>query len=450
MLLFLLDLLLPHAVGFVELAAVPYVGIVLATVAFSGGVVALTVAAGSVLWIIAAGPILAGIGPFSSYAIPLSAVPMGARYGALLLAAAGLFLVDRVRKMRLELRAGAEKMRDLESTAEMFRAEAHALKLIHTRTRNRLATERSSITILHEQIQRLQSFDRTQVLDATLTAVRLMTGATSCALYRFHEETLELERMALWPARHDSRYPQMKAVASSIEGYVVRTGQPFSLRNLIDNPELRELEARNAVICVPIVTRNQIWGVLTVGRIPFLYYNEHAEKALQVTAAIVAPALDQALPLVSMEGAAQPALFSYDMLHEALQERLHAAGELGFHVMVLLVELQTSLEFNEQMELSRAVGEDIAGRLGQGVAVFQYQQAHQLALVSVSTRSEAAGYLLLRVTDLVSSKAWTVEDETVLPRTIIGFGTSAQSGYDVTALLNQAETMLTIYRRAQG
>lgn len=424
--------------------------IVLAAVVFSGGAWALALAAASLLWILGAGPYLAGLGTLASYSVPISALPAGARYGALLAGATGLYVVDRVRKMRLDLLTRAERERELESTAELYRSEAHALKLIHNQTRNRLATERSSITILHEQIQRLQSFDRNEVMDATLTAVRLMTGATSCALYRFHEESLELERLAVWPARHDGRYPQVKPLSSSIEGHVVRTGELFSLRHLIDHPELRELEANASVLCVPVITREQIWGVLTVGRIPFLYYNEHAEKALQVTAAIVAPALDQALPLVAIEGAAQTALYPYDVLYEVLNERLQAAEDLEFHVMVLLVELHSSLDFNRQMELSRAVGEEIGERLGRGIAVFQYQQANQLAIVSVSTRSEAAGYLLLRVTDLVSSKAWTVEDETVLPRALIGFGTTAQTGYDRTSLLDQAEQMLSVYRRSQS
>ncbi len=369
----------------------------------------------------------------------------------------------------------------MSEASEHFRAEAHALKLIHHKTRNRLATERSSITILYEQIRRLQSFDRNQVLDATLTAIRLMTGATSCVVYRFHEQNLELERIAVWPARHVSRYPAIKHVSSSIEGHVVRTGELFSLRQLIDHPELRELEENRAIICAPIVARNQTWGVLTVGRIPFLQYNEHAERALQVTAAIVAPALDQALPFLVMDapeedrreelsprnelkddkrrddgrtgiraGSTQSALHPYENLTRTLEEKLDTARGLGFHVMLLIVELQSSLEFDQQMELSRIVGEDIAAELGPGVAIYQYQQAYQLALLSVSSRSEAAGYLYLRVTELVGSRAWTVEDETVLPRAIVGFATSAQSGYEPKSLIGQAETMLQIYRRSES
>lgn len=453
LILFFLDLLLPHAVGFLALGAIPYVAVVLGAALFAGSAVALTVAAGSVLWIVLLGPAVASLGGVPAYVMELSAVSVSARYGALVLAVMGLLFLDRVRRMQHRLQDQATRLLELNETTELFRAEAHALKLIHHKTKNRLATERSSITILYEQIQRLQSFEQAEVLDATLTAIRLMTGATSCVVYRFHEQSLELERIAVWPSRHITRYPDTKPLASSIEGYVVRTGTPFSLRQLIDNPQLRELEENRSVICAPIIVHNQIWGVLTVGRIPFLYYNEHAERALQVTAAIVAPALDQALPLMTMEvlqdAGGKMVLYPYDTLLATLEDKLRTSRELDFHVVFLIVELQTPLEFDQQLELSRTVGEEVVASLGRGVAVFQYQQAHQLALVSASTRSEAAGYLLLRVTELVSDRAWTVEDETVLPQVLVGFGTTAQSGYEMGALVRQAETMLSVYRRTR-
>lgn len=451
-----IDVLIPHAVGFLELGAMPWAALLVVLTAYAGGIGTIVAGTGILVWVLAVGPALAGSGAFPAYTVPLTEAPLTVRYGTLAAIASAYFVAIKLKRLSFERTSTRDAARDSAARADALHTENHALKLIHQKTRNRLATERSSITILYEQIQRLQSFDQRQVLDATLTTIRLMTGATSCVVYRFHEQNLELERVAVWPSRHEGRYELRRSLASTLEGHVVRTGKLFTLRHLIDSPELRALEDNRTMMCVPVKTGNQIWGVLTVGRLPFLSYNEHAEKSLEVIAAIVAPALDRSVPLVGHDHLRDDdtdidtdGIMPYEQFTELLERKVRAAETLDFHVLAVIIELQTALGYDRQIELTTRVGERIAAAMGRDVVVSQYQQASQLALITMSTRSEAAGYLLLRVTDMVTGQAWTVADETVLPRALVGFGSSAQSGYDGVSLLRQAEQMLSVFRSAQ-
>jgi hypothetical protein len=462
-----LDLAIPHPLGFLDLAAIPYIALVMMHMVISGIAGALITAGGAWLWIALVGPWVAPAVGSPAEVVTLATVPAGARYAAVVIILAAIVVMNRDRKLQAGFRQTSIRARECRAELERVQQEARMLEMSLRVGSNRMATERSSITMLYEQVQRLQSFEQEEVLDATLASVRLMTGATSCAVYAFREETLQLHRAGFWPQRHQERYKAVLSVSSSVEGQVVRTGRLFSLRQLVDDPRLRDLDTRNVVICAPILVRNRIWGVITVGRMPFMRYNEYAEKVLQVTAALVAPALEQALPGAlagqasleaedSREGTAEPPptapsqLLPYAELPEALATRVEQSREMGYHVAFLLVELRAALDNDGIAELSETVGSAVAVAAGRGATVYQYQQLGQIAIISAGTGSDATGYLLLRIMELVASRAWTVGDETVLPEAVVGFGTSTQCGYDPWEMVRRAEQMVAVQLPENG
>lgn len=130
-----------------------------------------------------------------------------------------------------------------------------------------------------------------------------------------------------------------------------------------------------------------------------------------------------------------------------MEEQIHHAQPLDYMVSLVLVELNSSLDFDGRLELSGVVGSALIGVTGRSTAIFQYQGPHQLALVSVSNSVDATGYLLLRCTELISSRAWSVRDETVLPSGFVGFSTTTTSGYNAAELIRRAEQVLAFQRR---
>ncbi len=454
-----LDVALPHSLGFIDLAALPYIALLPVVTLAMGSVAGLAAALSSFLWVALLGPALLGNIDLPAYVGSFETVPVGTRYAAAILALSGVILTNRIRRVQSDLDRTRERSRNLDRDLESTQKEAQALALSLRATNNRVAAERSSITIMHEQVKQLHSLDQQEVLNATLAGVRLITGASSCAIYRFHEQTLKLHRLASWPARDDSWYAPTLTVASSIPGRVVRTGRLFSLREMVDHPELRKIDDKRSIICAPIVVRNQIWGVLNIGRLPFLHYNEYAEKGLQVVAALAAPALEHAMPStgpnprsaapdekLSDINKPESLVYPYEQLYDTLQQRATAAEQQRYHVALFLIELQTHLSEDESFELCETVGGAVAHAAGASTTVFHYQQAGQLAVVSVGAGSDATGYLLLRISELIGGRAWMVFEQMILPQAYIGFATSTQSGFDATKLILRAERVLALQR----
>ncbi len=440
----------------------PYIALIAALAATVGGAAALAAWVGSLLWIFVGTKLVTTLIPgVPAFFLPLTEVPAGARYGAIVMSIAAVAVVTHTGKLHAGFIRARQREEEAASEVHTSRIEAQALEASLRTTMNRMATERTTMTILAEQLKRLQSFDQNEVYQATLSSVRLLTGATSCVIYRFHEEHLKLERTAVWPARHAERYALSLPVASSLEGHVVRTGALFSLRQLVEHPQLRSLDQNNTVICVPVVVRNRTWGVLTIGRIPFLKYTEYAEKALQVTAALAAPALENALPMVSVERDGVPlndsadstdtaSVRPFEELRKHLESTLVQAERLDYQVSMLLVELSSALDFDGQLALSSVVGNALGGVTGNSTTIFHYQSPNQIVLVTVSTGVEATGYLLLRITELVTGQAWTVDEETVLPEAVVGFATSTTCGYDADQFFRRSEQILALQRQEFG
>ncbi|MCA1754241.1 MAG: GAF domain-containing protein [Spirochaeta sp.] len=446
-------------------SSIPYLAILPLVALSAGFIAALAAAVGALLWVAVLGPLVVVWLDLPASIRALELIPVGARYAAVVLSVSSAVVLSRIRRLQSELERTQQKSRQLEGEVDSVRHEAQALTLSLRTVNNRIATELSSITIMYEQMQRLQSLDQREVLDATLAGVRLITGATSCVIYRFHEQSLKLRRLAVWPARDESWYSESLTVASTIPGHVIRTGRPFSIREFVDQPELRSIDDQRTIICTPIVVRNQIWGVLSIGRLPFIRYNEYAEKGLQVVAALAAPALEHAMPsaggnqraaepddrmrMAGGEGEIESPVLPYEQLHTTLEEQTRVAEQLRYHIALILIELQTHLPEDESVILCETVGAAIAHTAGTSSSIFFYQQAGQLALVALGTSYDATGYLLLRVTELIGGRAWMVAEEMVLPQAVVGFGTSTQCGYDATKLIRRAEQVLALQQEME-
>lgn len=454
--LMLIDATLPHAFGFLEVGILPYLVLVASFAMFSGVVAALSTALAVLGWLMWLGPLVITQLGLAATVRPLIELSVGVRYGSFILILITFWGAMRFARLRLELQQSRTRTAEAIQQHDLAAAQAKALEKSLRHLYNRIASESSSITVLYEQLESLYSFDQNTVLQAALAAARLLTGATSCAIYQFREQSLQLYRRAVWPPRDQDRYQPQVDVATSILGSVVRSGQLFSIRHLVSDPELRKIDDRRTILCAPIIVRDQMWGVLTIGAMPFIRYNEYSEKALQVTAALAAPALEQALPtLMSADPARAEGLPVEDsavaatvLAHERLRPELVAtvtsAQEDGYQVALLLLALNVVPWLEDGGELARTIGLAIAQGTPRNVTVYERADNCQLAIVAVSADHHTAAHLALRMLELVGQRAWTVQDETVLPQPLVGFSTTTQCGYNVDRLLQHAELMLRL------
>lgn len=462
--------------GFIAVGGMPYMALLVAIAAAGNGRSA--VAAGSLIFLILFfivpilnGPLGFPIGTFdpSAYS-PEQRV--GLAFGLVVTAA---IIRDRSRaEMRVSTAEG--RAREARRAEESMRTEAAAMEASLRELYNRHAVESRTITGLGEQLSRFQSYDRATVLDAAVTSARLLTAATSVVVYRVDEATLQLRRQVVWPEHDLDRYGATLDIGSSIEGWVVRTGRAFTLRRLMHDTELAAVDRGLTVIATPIAMRGRIWGVLTIGEMPFLAYNEAAEVSLQVVAALVGGGIEQSFghTVGSKGGEVSPneaatreaigvmtesdgneggadgdgdAVFGIDRLYDDLTILLRS-GETGGYVSLFLVELRgfgrrpLSLSHDHQAELVEKICDRLFTLTSGAAKLYRYQLANQFALVGANLGYDAAPYFLLRILETIGGEAWSVRGETVLPEAVVGFSSSRDG--DVEVMIDRAESMLAM------
>ena len=432
----------------------PYVAVLAGLAVLAGPAAALVALCALLAWLLVAAPRVVLWFDLNAVVGPLSEISFVARISTLIVVLTAFFVAWRHARVRSELERVSARVKDLTHQADHAAAQSRALESSIRNLYNRVAAESSSITVLYEQLGSLYSFDQQRVLQATLAAARLMTGATSCAVYQFREHTLRLLRRAVWPPRDEEEYESEVDVATSLMGWVVRTRRLFSLRQLVDNADLRRVDDRHTILCAPIVVRGQLWGVVSIARMPFFRYNEYAEKALQVTAALAAPALEQALPMFAPEEDPNPhpasvtgqtsGILSVERLRSDLELMVRSAANEGLFVALFVVDLQSGLAVDQQAELTNQVAAEILDTIKSGTAVYAQSQANRCALLSAGAGYDASAYLLLRVTELIAGRAWSVYEDTVLPQVTVGFASTSLCGYDAQALIDRAEAVLAM------
>ncbi|MFO8044232.1 MAG: GAF domain-containing protein, partial [Alkalispirochaeta sp.] len=468
-----LDVVLSPQLGFLSVGAMPYLALVVAVAAVSGGGAAVLIAVLILGVVTLVAPLTGELLNIPVARINPAALTGEQRVGLVL----GIAVTAAIVYNRSTLTAGVQQAtagaREAREEADTMRREAAAMETSLRDLYTRHAVEHRSISGLGEQLSRFQSLDRATVLDATLSSTRLMTGASGVVIYQLDEGTLQLTRRAVWPEPDRDRYASTLDIASTIEGWVVRTNQMFTLRYLTEQPELAEIDHGNTIIAVPIRTRGRTWGVLVVGDMPFLAYNQTAEVSLEVVAALAAGGVEQSFgsagmvahtttgsdsAAVSPAGASArtpaggpgggPASGESLVLHDmdSLYRDLETMADAGGQVSLFIVELRgyarqpLTLSHDRQRQLVETVCDRLYLLTSGAARFYRYQLANQFALVGANLGYDAAPYFLLRILETIGGQAWSVDAETVLPEPLVGFSSSNDG--DPEVMVDRAEAML--------
>jgi hypothetical protein len=437
----LVDYALSPQLGFLSVGAMPY-AIVPMLLAF------------------AVSPLSAFVAAIANAAILIALVPAGEaislpqRIGIAVVILATYAAYRIYARVSLDRAALAERRVELDEQNRLLQIQATSGEENLQALYNRLAVESRTITMLAELLPQLYSFNRSDVLDATLAAATLLSGAETAALYRFDEASLTLTREATRPLRAETIFPQTLDVASSTEGWVVRTARFFSLKYVLHDEGLAALHQGRTTIAVPVSMAGRVWGVLSVGEIPFLHYNQYAERSLQIVAALAVPGLEQSFGAVREEPARARAdggeNRSMNELYADLQREFEEEGLVSVFLIDLGSNAGGALPLGDDGidDLVGQVGRTLTSLTGGAVRAYRYQLPHQLALITVNQGFDAASYFLLRILEAINGRAWTIEGETILPRAIIGFASSNQVDGGADEIIARAESMLVLQRQA--
>ncbi len=449
-----IDLFLPHNLGFPSSAFLPYLVAAVFAVYFVDLWHGIASAATSAALVVGVLPLLDRL--FDLPATPVSGIET---LEARIITAIVAILAYRIAVDHHRDRTTARVSRDdlLSQRRENYRmaTQLSALEKTLRTLYDRSITQSTSISVLYEQLGRMYSFNRRVVFTTVLESTEYLSGATSSALYMFDDESLQLELQDHRGVGTQPEPPANLDTATSVEGWVVRNNRMFTLRMRLHNPDLERFAESRTVIAVPVHAHGRVWGVLSVNDLPMRKYNEFAEKAVLLVAALAGPALERAVASVFDGGEAKEAAHEIrprERLLPFLDQATRRAAEANHNLNLFLFELRDADGIVAQVgmsglqELISEIASILSALSDATAAIFEYNEPHQFCAAVSTLDYDAASYFLLRMIESISSRAWTAEGELLLPEVIVGFASTAQTGFDARELIQKSEHVLSLQR----
>lgn len=462
----LVDLLLPHTLTFSQAGFLPYLLAILLLGLYRGywsagfGLLSSSV---SIVFLL---PAVERRFDFPA-TLPKSDLPLGVSESLLLLLGfmAIYLTITELHRRERRILAGNDELH--EAKEQQLRRDQENRTLIDTvvQLRDRFAVDSSSITTLYHQIPHLYAQQLPDVYQGIIQSVQVMTKATRLGIYEFVEEELALICRDFVTQDESSAPPARLDLSTSLEGWVVRREQLFSIQRLVSDKELRRIDEGRVILCGPVRTGRRLWGVVTIEDMPFTSYNEYTEKAFELILALAGPAIDNAVPplFAELSPAETPGelLRGYEEFQDFLNREVQSAESTGVDLALLLIEVANLEELAVSgrqeavaVQLVEQLAELVSEITGGVAALFRFKERNQLAALLPSRHAADFSYISRHIVEAVAERAWNADGEAVFPEILIAFAQASESNYATQTLIGHAERLLlrqaNQYRKARG
>jgi GGDEF domain-containing protein len=330
------------------------------------------------------------------------------------------------------------------------RQEIEAFKAVSDELERRVARQSDSVTLLTDKIDELYSLDLELCLTTILEIVESFTGAARCSLWKLEPESRTLSLKAA-SGRLAVR-PDSLPVEGSIEGWVARNKQFFSVKMLIEYDSLRRMDQGGLIYCAPILEGGRVWGVVDIEELPFERFNLYTEKMLDLILLLAAPALERAVEYrQSVESEAIDPVTgfpSYADFVGAIERDLIRQRAKGASLSVFLFELCNYDALAREHGEGEAKGlmrvfADAVSRIGRNpVSFYQFRAPGQFGCVARDLDTDGAALLAFEALGKASELSFAIRGAAVQPEFALGFSTATEAGESGVALLLKAEIVL--------
>jgi GGDEF domain-containing protein len=353
-------------------------------------------------------------------------------------------------------RKARELLVSLSRDKGLLKRQVRALREANLELEERVSRQEDSITSLYSQVQVLGSLNLGKALGAIVELTARYVGATRCSIWQHlpQEKRLAFVTGKGWEQGGDARL--LLPDEGTIEGWVVRNGEMFSVKMLLSNEALSRMDTGHNIITMPILAGRGTWGVLNIEEMPFAKYNLYSERLLQVIMALVAPALGRAIEFESVvrQEDINPVtgLPSFPELYALLQLELARLSVEGGRLSVFVVELTNLDDLVKEhgreealllmRDLSRVLQESAAGP----AQVFHYKAEAQLAVLIPKLDADGASHFSLTVLEKANLTEWKVKEARAFMEIILGFASWSRAEQSADALLEAAENLLEMQK----
>ncbi len=320
----------------------------------------------------------------------------------------------------------------------------------------RLSRQQESIMALFNQVKKIDTVSVETVLDVLLETVNIFTRAGSASIWKYIpvHGTMELASARGWEAEKGTE--TVIPVDSTIEGWVVRNNQYFSVRMLLQYDNLRRLYNDRNIITFPIQVENHIWGVLNIEELPFVKYNLYTERLLFIIISLIEPSLHKAVEYNAImqreevDGLTGLPLFTsfYNVLQKELERKQIEQGKISIIVLDIVNYPDIIAEHDEAKVKGELIPQIIQAiyqateNQGQG---FQFKMDNQFGFIFPNLDYDGASLYCLEILERMNSFDVSLEDRKLQLEVIIGFSAFA-GNENADDMIDRAENLLEMQK----
>lgn len=343
-----------------------------------------------------------------------------------------------------------ERIKKLSLESLNYRRAAGALKSINSEFETRLTKSKESITSLYNQIGKLGRLNSNYVVEVYLETIALFTMVERATVWRYddNKKALTLKGDFGYHLESPSNY---LSVENSIEGYVFRNNQFFTIRKIADFQSIAISQSSENIITIPINCGGQVWGVMNIESMPFVKYSRYSEQLIQIITNLTEPYLAKAIEFEQMVKVndldSVNNLPFYSQFYSFLDEQLKSCWINKNSLSIIIMEVTNFTELikdhntNEVRKFFTKKVRRVFQDAGHDFFYFNYKNSNQLAVVSTNLDFDGVSYYCVKL-----FKHFNELDHETLGRLELCIGYATQKDLEISAngIINQAEALLNM------
>lgn len=453
---FVINLFFPGDPGFASLHFLPYIAPALFMAVYEGlGIGFLSFGVGTVL-------IYLGF-PLERYLF--NGEPINAVYWASLLkrsvvpfptAIVLLYSFGLIRRFYTRsLTALKDRFRRAIKLQHTSRKKSRALEKVNVELDERLSRQQESITSLYNQLKRIDTLSVSNTINTLLETVRLFTRTTKASVWQYWptNHSMKLAAQIGWKAeeKQDTEIP----VEGTLEGWVYRNNQLFSVRMLLQYENLRKMDRSGNIIIMPINIKKKSWGILSIEDLPFEKYNLYTERVLYIIISLLEPALERSIEYETFvekeERDSETGLPLFSSFYRFLEEEMKRMEIQRGTLCIVILEIANYSDLTAGYGEKEAAGilhqlvpviEELTGNFAE---IFHYKNRNQLGIVVPNLDYDGASLFCLEVLERINTGGFKAGDIAVNIEALVGYSTySGTQTQD--EMLSNAERLLEIQK----
>lgn len=346
-----------------------------------------------------------------------------------------------------------DRMKKLSLEVLHYKRSTNALHLVNKEFELRLSKTQESITRLYNQIEKLARLNSSYILQTYLETIVLFTKTSKATVWAYAEDKNMLQFKSSIGYYKEEPGPFLN-VENSVEGFVFRNNQFFSIRNIKDFQSIKIHYAKYNIITIPINIGRKVWGVLNIEELPFEKYSRYTEQLLHIITNLTEPYLEKA---IEFEGTVKKNDLDtannipfYTQFYSLLEDQLISCWKSKSSLSIIIFELlnYNSLTSTYMVNDIRKIFTNniinIFKDAGHDFYFFNFKNSNQIALLSTNLDFDGVSYYCVKAFKKFSEAEFLLHESKINLDICIGYATQKEELLTTDGIITQAETLLNM------